>query len=1354
MAKFALWLLLAAWLVMVLAWGALHAWIVPRIGELRPRLETEASRAMGVPVRIGSIDVLTEGFIPSFELRQVALLDPAGRTALLLPRVLASLSPRSLLALGFEQLYIDRPELDVRRAPDGRIYVAGLDLSRAGGGAGGGQAADWFFEQPEFVIRNGTLRWHDEMRGAPPLALQQVDLVVRNGARRHALRVDATPPAAWGNRFTLQGVFRQRLLSVHAGRWQDWDGQLHGDFSRVDVTELGRYADVGVKLSHGRGTVRAWADVSRGELVGGTADLRLEDVDATLGPKLEPLALASLSGRLGGKRLEGGFEFETSGLQFETREGQRWPGGNVSLRWLDAQGNKPSQGELRADRLDLLALGQLASRLPLSPATHQVLAAYAPRGLVEMLQATWTGPLEKLRSYDARIRARGLEVAAQPPRPAASGQPAQGGTPGFHNASVDLELSQAGGKGRLQLQRGTLDLPGVFEDPLVTVDALSADLQWKIDGDAISASIGNLKFANADAQADLQASWKTGSGAHRFPGILDLQASIPRADGARVWRYLPLGVPKEARDYVRESVVSGQASGGKVRVRGDLRDFPFRDPRQGEFRISTEVRNTTYAYVPRSATRNGPAWPALTQMSGELVFERAGMVVKGASGRILGAQGLQFKADARIPDLDTSVVAVTSEIKGPLPEALSVVNGSPISELVSQSLSRATATGPAEVRLKLDLPIATLDKSRIQGSVVLPGNDVQFTPDIPLLTRARGSVNFNERGFTLSGIQARALGGEVRIDGGTRPAPGARAETWVQVRAQGTASAEGLRQARELGQAARLAREASGSAAYAVTVQVRRGVPEVAVSTTLQGLAINLPAPLGKSAEQSLPLRFETALTRESLSLPSGSPRLQDQLSLDIGRIAQLSYLRELSGPDPHVVRGTVALGLAPGESVGLPEQGVAASVNLGVVNLDRWSELLAAGAPSRNGPAPGAAPIPPAGGAAFQAYMPTVIALRARELVFDGRSLHNVVVGGSREGGLWRANVDGAELNGYVEYRQASAGPARVYARLSRLALAAQAAREVETLLDEQPSALPALDIVVDDFDLKGRKLGRLEVDAQNRGSGAQREWRLAKLNLVLPEATFSANGNWAVLNAQSAQVPGARGARPPERMRTAMKFRLDVADSGQLLARFGMKDVVRRGKGRMEGQVAWVGSPLSLNYASMDGAFNVNMEGGQFLKADPGLAKLLGVLSLQSLPRRFALDFRDVFSEGFAFDFVRGDITIQDGIAATNNLQMKGVNAAVLMEGKADLARETQDIKVVVVPEINAGTASLVAGVINPAIGLGSFLAQLVLRQPLIRAATQEFHVGGTWADPQVTRTPRGAPTEAAAAESRPVN
>jgi len=237
-----------------------------------------------------------------------------------------------------------------------------------------------------------------------------------------------------------------------------------------------------------------------------------------------------------------------------------------------------------------------------------------------------------------------------------------------------------------------------------------------------------------------------------------------------------------------------------------------------------------------------------------------------------------------------------------------------------------------------------------------------------------------------------------------------------------------------------------------------------------------------------------------------------------------------------------------------------------------------------------------------------------------------------------------------------------------------------------------------------------------------------------------FKATGNWTAINAQATPARATEGQRVAfERRRTVMNFTLDIADSGELLNRFGMNDVIKRGKGKMEGQVAWAGSPLSLDYPSMSGQFNVNIESGQFLKADPGIAKLLGVLSLQSLPRRLTLDFRDVFSEGFAFDFVRGDVNISQGVAATNNLQMKGVNAAVLMEGSADIARETQDIKVLVVPEINAGTASLIAAVINPAIGLGSFLAQFFLRRPLMAAATQEFHIDGSWANPKITKMER---------------
>ncbi|HEY0826220.1 MAG TPA: DUF3971 domain-containing protein, partial [Ramlibacter sp.] len=895
---------------------------MPRIGDLRPALEIRASGILGVPVRIGAITARSEGLIPSFTLRDVVLLDPQGRSALTLPVVVGALSPRSLWNLGFEQLYIDQPRLDIRRSADGRIFVAGLDFSRSSDNEG--RAADWFFRQTEFVIQGGWVQWTDELRGAPPLVLSGVDFVSRNQGRRHLLRLDATPPAEWGERFTLAGVFRQPLLTANPGRWQQWSGEAHADLRAVDLSQLRRYASLGFDITQGHGRVRAWADIDRGQVVGGTADVVLADVIATLGPRLEPLALQSMSGRLGGKRLAGGFEFETQALQFVTQEGQRWPGGNVFVAWTAAEGQAAAQGELRADRLDLAALGQVASRLPLGTATHAALQAYAPRGLVDRIQARWQGPVDALQRYEVRGRASGLEVAARPD------PQGHAGTPGLRGATLDFDFTQAGGKVRLAIGQGALDFPGVFEEPLLPFDTLAADVQWQVNGEQLALSVKDLRFSNADAQGEAQATWRTGDpkapGGARFPGTLDLQGSLARADGSRVWRYLPVAVPKRARDYVRDSVQTGAATGTKFRVKGDLRQFPFRDNKGGEFLVTTQVRDVSYAYVPRTL-QNGPQpWPALSELAAELVFQGNGMRINGVAGKVLGLPRLQVQAEAQIADFAQPQVQVKGKVKGPVSDSLGVVNTSPVAGMTGNALTRATAGGNAEVDLRLLLPLQDLTRSQVQGTVTLAGNDVQISPDSPALSRARGVVQFSDKGFQLSGVQARALGGDVRLEGGTRPGGPGEPATVVVLRGQGTVTADGLRQAHELGFVSRLARDFSGSAAYNLSLAFRRGSPEVQVTSSLQGLAVNLPAPLNKPAEAVLPLRYETALTRESLA--SGA-RPQEVLSVELGRLGSVQYLRDLAGPEPQVLRGTIAVGLAPGEGVALPEEGVMANVQL-----------------------------------------------------------------------------------------------------------------------------------------------------------------------------------------------------------------------------------------------------------------------------------------------------------------------------------------------------------------------------------------------------------------------------------------
>lgn len=1373
---FARWMLiltLSAWGILILVWAALHWIIVPRIDDFRAQLETRATQALGMQVQIGAISAYQNGLIPSMEIKGIRILDSQGREALVLGKVVTSISPHSALRLGFDQLYVEAPTLEIRKTAQGKLFVGGIEL--AGGSENADSAlADWLFSQREIVIHNGSLHWTDESLSGARISLSNVGLLFRNGFRSHKLQLNAELPAEMGKAIHFAGDFRQPLISSGNGNWKEWAGQMYAAFDQVDLALVQQQLQLEPDITKGTGALRAWAAVDKGTITEATADLALSGVDAKLASGAAALQLRTVGGRVSGQRLHEGFVLATTGLQFQTQDGAVWPGGNFMLKQEYAKVGVANRTQterwaLKADQLDLGALGQLANRLPLADEVRQRLAVLSPKGRIVALDAQWRGGLGASNLVeDLQVRAKLTALAFS-----------SLGTnfPAVRGANLDFDFVAGKGKAKLAIDDGEIDLGGLIDRPRLLFRKLAADINWQIAGEQIAVQIPNLKFSNADGQGELEAKWRSqepdlARGRGRFPGVLDLQANLSRAEATSVTNYLPVVIQPQVRDYLRQAIRKGQAKDAKFRIRGDLYDFPFVDAKQGEFRISANLSEVQFAYVPAPLLPQGSlVWPELANVSADFVLERNQIHVTRGTGRLAqrnSSNSVQItKAEVHIPDLlKNPTVNVVGDARGSLGSMLQAVNTSPLRDMTGRALIQATGSGNTDLKLKLVVPILDLTKVSVQGTLALVDSDVRISNDTPKLSRVKGAVNFSESGFTLAGVQGRLFGGDVTLSGGTQTLvpvgpgnPGVNAPLTaneptdfqfppIALRVTGTVSAEGLRQAPELGLLARIAEQASGSTDFTAVLGVKQGQSEISVTSSLVGLALKLPQPLGKEAQVPLPIRFQ--------SLPVGATGVaagQDTVRLDIGRLASFNYLRDTSVAPARVLRGSIALGLAGDEVAPMPAQGVYANLNLNQIDVDAWMQQF-----SRTVETPVAAPAVPRGaatttGAGAQtnvaaAYLPTQFAVRATELTVGGRKVNKLIVGGSHDGTAWRANIEAAELDGYAEYRQPGPnGAGRVYARLSRLTLAQQSVKEVETLLDEQPASVPALDIMVDDLQLRDKKLGRLELEAINRNlsvlNGAGREWRLAKMSLQMPEATLAATGNWTALNAQSPTLPNAVRSGAPAR-RTVLNFKLDINDSGRLLERFGMKEVVRLGKGSIDGQVNWLGSPLQVDYPSMGGAFTVKVENGQFLKADPGLAKLLGVLSLQSLPRRLALDFRDVFSEGFAFDFVRGDVKIDQGIASTNNLQMKGVNAAVLLEGRADIAHETQQLRVVVVPELNAGTASLVATVINPVVGIGSFLAQLILRRPLIESATQEFVVDGTWLDPKVTRVPRKSATQ----------
>jgi uncharacterized protein (TIGR02099 family) len=1364
-----LWGLLVAGVVLGLAWATLHFWIVPRIAEFRPTLENLARQTLGVPVRIGEISAQSTGWVPSFELRDIELQDAHGLPALHLSKVLVALSLRSAALGQLDQLVLDAPELTLRQTSDGQWQIAGMTWGASS--AGNSAAADWLFSQREVVVRGARVDLHGpetevttspskETTPAAPLSLRDVDLVIRNTARQHAVRLDATPPHGWGERFVVMGKFKRGLLSLHPGRLTDWSGQAFAHFPLLDMAP---WSEHGLQLSsnlleetkrlQGQGRVRLWADVKQGQWRGGLADVDLKDLQAQLSPDTPPLALQSLSGRLGLQVHAEGFLAEAHALRFFSEQGLDWPEGNLSLNYTNAQGARPASAHLQATQLDLKSLQALALRLPLgatlSPQLQNALQARDLLGRVTSLNLRWQGdwPHPDIQEVRATVADLGWQPGSQVV--AAWGSLPGLDVPGLRGAQLTLVLNAS--TGRLDVQTGkgsSLWLPGLLEPAEVPLHQLKASVRWARQSGPRSPAGSwhvpqwSLSLANADLQGQWQGQWRPtlhGQG----PGVLTLDGRIQRVKAAAAYRYLPLNLPPQVRQYLRDALVQGQYEDVRVQIQGDLDKLPFAKPEDGQFLFSGQLKGAELDMVPAFLVRPGEVpWPRLRSLQGQLTFDRLGMQLREASAQVgQGAQAIALKAGAvDIPDMATHpVLRVQAQSLADAPLMLGLVRQSPLDALLSGVLQPAQASGPLRTRFALQLPLLDLDSTRVQGSVQFNGNNLQMMPGTPWLNNLQGTLQFNESGFEVRQLQAMLLGGPAVIDGNMH-ASGSDSVTTGQktshtvFKAQGRVSAAGLQAAQDVAPLNLLAQHTSGATDYTARLAWHRGLPELSVSSRLHGLALQLPAPLGKTADLEKPLTFQIRSRQTATGL-------QDEIELDLGNSAQLIYVRDVSGDKPKVLRGSLGVGVLPENLPALPATGVTANVAIDRLVVDEWLALMPTPPPK---PALGKAPLSPL----WQDYLPTRMGLKANSLIANDRHLHQVQAGGTYEAGRWRVNIDAAELSGHVAFEQALPGQSdsagQLFARLSRLNLPPTSAREVETLLETPPVSLPALDIVVDALELRGKQLGRVEIEAVNINKDpvqtpAAHEWQLKRFNIELPEATLRSTGRWLA----------AREGSPMRK--SELNFMLDVRDAGALLTRLGTPEALRGGTGQLQGMVSWQGSPLSLHYPSLNGQLDLRMGRGQFLKADPGVAKLLGVLSLQALPRRLLLDFRDVFSQGFAFDSVQGDVTIVHGMANTRNLQIKGVNALVQLDGSADIARETQKLRVQILPIVDAGTASLVAAItVNPLVGLSTFIAQWLLQNPLSRASAQEFIIDGSWANPQVTRVeqrPSPAPAQTTA-------
>lgn len=1325
--------------------------VLPNIDHYKGDVERLASDAVGNRVTISRVYASWNGFRPNLFLGDVVLHDRQGRPALTLPSVSATLSWWTAVTAKprFHALELNRPDLEILREADGRLYVAGIyvDLSKPSDGKG----LDWLLTQRDIVIREGRLQWTDRQRAAPPLALDNVMLVLRNQWLRHQFAVRAAPPAALGAPLDLRADFTHPAFGARISNVSMWKGEVYADLRNTDLLAWKTWVDYPFELSSGSGSLRAWVGVDQSRLTGFTADVGFTNLTAMLGKELPLLDLQQLSGRIAaredlrpplarnGVKTPGfgalGHSVELQNLTLTTRDGLVMAPTSLSETYVAAAGAKPEKVELRARQLDLQTLAGLAERLPLSEHQHKMLASFAPRGLLQNFSAEWQGAFPALQSYRVKGDLMGLGLKPQPPRmaqpkigktPAIAGLPA---IPGFDNLSGAIDATEKGGSFNLNSQQLVLQMPDYFAEASMPFDHLNLKARWSFEADnQLLFQIDSMDFEQEGMRGTLQGT-HTIPLAGKGPGKADLSGTLTGFQLNRIGRYLPMQTPPELHGWLTGALEGGVATDVALRLRGDLAHFPFHgeDKAHGEFRVAGKLTEGKLNYEPGHYLRDGkelgkdgkplPLWPQAEHIKGSFLFERARMEIHGDTATTGGVALSNVKAV--IPDLaiHDSMLEIDGSAAGAMQEFLKYVTNSPVLEWISHFTDETQATGNARLGLSLRIPLAHAIDTKVNGTLQLQNNDIVLMSDLPVVQSSQGKIEFDEQGVNLNQLSGNFLGGPVSITGGSQK------DHAIVVKLGGLMTADGFRQTYPMPVMQRLASHFSGATRYTGTVTVRDHQVVVAVDSSLAGLALDLPAPLKKAAADAMPVRFVLA---SGLTADAGG-LLHDDIRIALGSNIAVRYQRQKAGKQHwKLVRGGLGVNAPAPE----PDSGLAFNLSLHQLNADNWLDFVDVVA----GKAEAAASASDSGD--FVQYVsPDAIAARTSELVIGGRKLENVVAGLTHQKAAWQVSMDSTQANGYLTWAEPStgAGLGKVTARLSSLVIPESASNEVQELLDGKSAAttIPALDVVVGRFELFNKPLGQLELQASNVQLPGAREWRISKLALANADGALTGTGKWI-------SKEGVHN--------TSLDFNLDIIDAGKLLDRFGFADTLKGGKGTLKGNIAWKGLPYSLDLPSLSGQIGMNVEKGQFLKQDPGAAKLLGVLSLQALPRLLKLDFHDVFSEGLAFDGITANANINHGIAKTDNLKMHGVAATVLMDGSADIANETTNLHVVVIPEVNLGTAPLVyALAVNPVIGLGSFLAQLFLSAPVMKALTYHMQVTGPWKAPVVTKleAPKTEPT-----------
>lgn len=1210
---------------------------------------------------------------PWFVLDGVRVGNPGGGTPLLIPRAELALDLGSALqpSRHLFNLHVSALQVDVTRTLDGRWQINGIGAGERG--------------QHKLSLPHVSLDlWLRDLR---------VNITDQGSDRNYRLMADRLRVSLGSGRVRLGARLRRAgstAMFRAAGdfRADGRAGRLWLSADQLDLASLAGDIDLdGYTAQQGHGHLAAWLDWKNARLVHSRVQLDLADL-VVRGPQRSQAQVAVLKGTLAVRGLSDGYDLRWTGAA----------GGSLAVV-MHQPATTGGRVRLAARDLRLAPLiPWLALRPSLSPALAHWTGAGRPRGTLDRAALQWSRRAG-IESMTVAFSGLGIDPVGE--------------LPGVDHLHGELRGDAKALSLSLPPQQATITRAGDAAKPLAlarvsgSFAAWHEDLGWHI-------GIDPLDLAGEGYAGQLRGELVLPDG--EDSPLVDIYTRIDHADVTATNLFLPASISSNTRAWLDRALVSGQIDGGSALIRGRLADWPFIH-HEGRFEAQVALSGLTVDYAE--------GWPRLQNADATARFVDNSMQVQVSGGTAKGVQLLQ--AIAGIADFSDPVMTLDAKVSGSGQSLLDLARTTPIAKKQNDALSKIQLGGQIDAGFQLSLPLGKSDDLTLSGQAQISNADLS-APEWKLqLADLDGPLQFDAEGLHAGPLSANVRGQPSTLDlriGGASHDP----RTELAARLSGNFSLADLAQDQPsliwIGEAS------TGRAPFQIGFDIQRGAvgeaarQQLSVDSSLDGIALKLPAPLAKPAAGSLPLHL-------TMGLPISGSKVDVSLGDRLrGRFALGNADRPLAA----------ALTLGGGAPAQLPSRGLRIRGSTNRLDLSGWVQNTIAGSGSDD-----------AG--------PTLESLdvRAEHAMLFGQDFAHMRIQASPQPDGLSLDADSAGLAGHFKVatdlskRGITAQLKRLYwprdkappptpgsapskadaaakaAKAAKPAKAAPAAGDpARTGID--PSVLPAFHLVVDDLRLGEAKLGQARLETWSTPKGMH----IDQLRALSRSVQITASGDW---------TGSANNSH------THMRIDFAAQSLGSLLGTLGFDGIVDGGTTRAHLDASWPGAPSSITLSNMDGKLAVKVSDGRIPEVPaPGVGRLLGLVSLAELPRRLGLDFGDVFGKGFGFDSITGDFALGNGNATTNNLEIQGSAAQIRITGRTGLRVHDYDQQVRVVPHVG-NTLPVVGAVVGGPVGAAAgFAVQGLLGSGLNKAASARYSITGTWNKPVMTMVEKHAATKAA--------